>query len=259
MFASVGCADTQAAAGNQEVEILAEVRRAAQLTNVNNVEALLEAFQNVAANQQKKLKAVVSKTSKTQRIERLADYIRAKQSAGEWFGKSGIADIGLSDFSWNYLLRNIALTTTKVYASDAFILEKVEINGQEYAFQGAKRMTTPAVLVLPAGKITATFSSGARDTFSWTGDSVATSTINAAYVTVSRGATLVVKSTPKNAEIVINSRQFYRNTNTTILLGAGHVHISLHVEGYKVWEAEKNLRPGGTWIINATLERGTPD
>ncbi len=66
-------------------------------------------------------------------------------------------------------------------------------------------------------------------------------------------STVIVKSVPDGAEIIVDGK-FVGSTPSTLHLAPGDHTISLQRAGYKAWQRTMTVNPGGDITINATLD-----
>lgn len=196
----------------------------------------------------------------SQRIKILADYISAKSDLQKI---SNTNSVSVTDFTWNYLDAGISFKPMLFDGLEAASLVSTTVNGQTYTFANSNENELKTGLVMPFANIPgsssmeAQFMQSGKDTY-WTGfanwdEEIAGAVILKQTVFADVGVQVAVSSSPAGAEIFVNGKKYYKNTNVTFAQPAGDVHIRLKLDGYSEWVNSRVLVEGESWNIDSIL------
>jgi len=212
---------------------------------------LVGAFLEKGRIQKIQLKMVYDSVPRKQRIEVLANYLKEKSQIKEL--KFGFSIDELNDFHWAYLASDIKFTAVQLKSVKASKLVKIETHNSTYDFLGIEKPIQPGgpflMPIMP--NINATFESGVQLSM-WTGNP-SLNDLFVPYASTKRGCEIHIKSIPDNATVFFNKKKWYRTTNTSAVHKPGTWKVTITLDGYKEWSQNRNLTPGETWSINASL------
>jgi hypothetical protein len=255
-----GGANAQSTAGplERKHEVNDDLIQAAKKARVELNDELLKAFTDSASSQNEAFRQVYAGVPKDARVTRLARYLAAKSEANSSFASMGVMSLDLSDFHWGYLAHDIQYSPMRLDSVKAAKLHSMESSGEKYIFGSKGESIKPNNLILlpvlngqQGTKVTATFDLGNAKAL-WTGGP-AGGHLKVAAPATSKGCEIFIKSTPSNAAVYFNRKEWYQTTDTSAVRDPGSWEVVVRLEGYKEWRDQRKLNPGESWTINAAL------
>lgn len=232
----------------------ADLTEAAKMADVKVSEWLKTDFRKTSESQSAVVNDVYATVPRQERVKRLATYLQAKERANS-LAKS--PNNGFNDFSWGYMKKDLDFAPVRVEARKGVRLSGVEVLGEHYSLDTG--ISGDETIVLPQPKsperpyVTAVFGTEAGKSI-WTGIPLE-GRISVPVAATTRGCEVQIRSRPVGAMVMLNRRQWYQPTNTSLVRDPGKLEVVVRLSGYKEWRSERTLAAGDSWAISAILQR----
>lgn len=242
-------------------EVAADIRQAASRAGVEGSDLLVIPFVDSAVSQKETFAQVYSTVARDVRVNRLARYLSAKAAAKSSPPSARVSGDDLADFHWGYVARDIEFSSVRLDSPKPAKLVSVESPDGRYAFAAVKptefKPGSKILLPVSAGQsgenLTLTFALGDAQAL-WTGSPKA-GPLSLTAAATSKGCEVLVNSKPDKASIYFNGKEWHELTNTAVVHDPGTWEVIVRLKGYKEWRAQRGLRAGESWTINALLTK----
>jgi len=231
----------------------ADLTEAAKMADVNVSEWLKADFRKTSESQSALVNDVYATVPRQEIVKRLATYLQAEERA------NSLAESPknrFSDFSWGYMKKDFDFAPVRVEARKGVRLSGVEVLGEHYSLDTGMSGNQTIVLPQPNSPerpyVTAVFGTEVGQSI-WTGIPFE-GRISVPAAATTRGCEVRIGSRPTGAMIMLNGRQWYKPTNTSLVRDPGKLEVIVRLSGYREWRSERTLAAGDSWAISALLQ-----